>query len=107
MDTIDKIKSLAKEKGVSITFLCQSIGQGAYYFNDVKRRGGTIPEDRLNAIADILNTTPDYLTGKTDKKEKPATPQVDVDELIHIVKRLSLDKKLELLKRFEEILREY
>ena len=56
MVNIDKIKSLAKEKGVSITFLCQAIGQGAYYFNDVKRRNGSIPDDRLESSAQNANT---------------------------------------------------
>lgn len=104
MDTIDKIKSLAKEKGVSITFLCQSIGQGAYYFNDVKRRGGTIPEDRLTAIANILNTTTDYLNGKTEQKEKPAESEVDVDKLIRDILSFPLDKKLEFFEKFKEIM---
>lgn len=49
----DKLEALVKEKGVSITFLCQAIGQGAYYFNDVKRRNGSIPDDRLDKIAEI------------------------------------------------------
>jgi len=69
---IDKIKSLAKEKGISITFLCQTIGQGPYYLNDVKKRNGSIPEDRLQKIAEILGTTADYLADKTEQKERPA-----------------------------------
>lgn len=71
MVNIDKIRDLAKEKGISVTFLCKSVGQGAYYLNDVKKRGGNIPSDRLIQIANILDTSVDYLTDKTDKKEKP------------------------------------
>ena len=78
MVNIDKIKSLAREQGITITFICSSINQGAYYLNDVKKRGADIPDDRLQTIADILNTTPEYLRDQTDEKEK--APAGDTDE---------------------------
>jgi transcriptional regulator with XRE-family HTH domain len=79
---IEKIKSLAKEKGISISFICESVGMGRGYLNDIKKsNGGDIPDDRLDIIIGILNTTIDYLTDKTDIKEKPASIDAD-DELI-------------------------
>lgn len=104
MVNIDKIKALAKEKGVSITFLCQAIGQGAYYFNDVKRRNGSIPEDRLTVIADLLDTTIDYLTDKTDQKEKPTSEEVSVDDLIDMVMKLDDKKLAEFVQKFNAVL---
>lgn len=106
MVNIDKIKALAKEKGVSITFLCQAIGQGAYYFNDVKRRNGNIPEDRLQIIADTLNTTVEYLTDKTDQKEKPTPKEVDVDKLIETILNLPREKKDELFTKFAQLMKD-
>jgi hypothetical protein len=106
MVNIDKIKALAREKGVSITFLCQAIGQGAYYFNDVKRRNGSIPDDRLAVIADLLDTTTEYLTDQSDQKEKPTHAEVDVDELIKIMLNLPRDKKEELLVKFMQMMKE-
>ena len=95
MVNIDKIKALAKEKGVSITFLCQAIGQGAYYFNDVKRRNGSIPDERLAIIADTLNTTVEYLTDQSDQKEKPT--QADrADYMTQLFRKLS-DKNKDIL----------
>lgn len=105
MVNVDKIKALAKEKGISVTHLCQSIGQGAYYLNDVKKRGGNIPEDRLNTIADMLGTTTAYLTDETEDKEKP-TSTVSVDEITELFRKLSKEDKLKLLKKFMEILGE-
>ena len=106
MVNIDKIKALAREKGVSITFLCQAIGQGAYYFNDVKRRNGSIPDDRLTVIADLLDTTTEYLTDQSDQKEKPTHAEVDVDELIKIMLNLPRDKKEELFVKFMQMMKE-
>ena len=106
MVNIDKIKALAKEKGVSITFLCQAIGQGAYYFNDVKRRNGSIPDERLRKIADMLETTPDYLTDKTEQKEKPTSKEVDVDDLLKTMLNLPREKKEELLVKFMQMMKE-
>jgi len=68
---VDKIKALAKEKGISITFICAKVGQQRSYLNDVKQGKTSIPPDRLEIIADILNTTPAYLKDETDQKEKP------------------------------------
>lgn len=106
MVNIDKIKALAKEKGVSITFLCQAIGQGAYYFNDVKRRNGSIPDERLRKIADMLETTPDYLTDKTEQKEKPTSEEMDVDDLLKTMLNLPREKKEELLVKFMQMMKE-
>lgn len=106
MVNIDKIKALAKEKGVSITFLCQAIGQGAYYFNDVKRRNGSIPEDRLTVIADLLDTTTDYLTDKTDQKEKPASDEVDIDKMLEVLLSLPREKKEEFAVKFMQMMKD-
>lgn len=103
MVNIDKIKSLAKEKGVSITFLCQAIGQGAYYFNDVKRRNGSIPDDRLDKIAEILGTTKEYLTDMSDQKEKPT--QADrADYMTQLFRKLSDKNKDILIEIMEKML---
>ena len=75
MANVDKIKGLAKEKGISITHLCTAVGQGPYYLNDVKKEKCKMPMERLTVIADILGTTVEYLTDQTDdpsKKEKPS-----------------------------------
>lgn len=78
MVNIDKIKELAKRQGISITYLCSSIGQGAYYFNDVKRRNGDIPDSRLAVIAELLSTTTDYLRDKSDCPDLPSIAERDL-----------------------------
>ena len=69
---IDRIKTAAKEKGVTLKFLCDKIGKRRTYIGETEIRGGTIPDSELKIIADVLDTTPEYLRGETDKKEKPS-----------------------------------
>lgn len=70
---VDRIMELAKTQGIKLSYLAGLFGLGRTYFQDVKKRNADIPEDRLIVIAEKLNTTPEYLKGETDQKEKPAT----------------------------------
>ena len=67
---IDRIRSRAKEMGLSLSFICSKLGLAKVYFNDVEKNGRDIPPSRLEAIAQLLQTNSDYLTGKSDIKEK-------------------------------------
>lgn len=70
MVNIDRIKCLAKAKGISVTYLCTAVGQGPYYLNDVKNKlNGKMPEERQQIISKILGTTVEYLRGETDDPE--------------------------------------
>ena len=69
--TIDRIKALAKEKGISLSFICGKLGLARNYLSEVKNGKTKLTDDRLAIIADILNTTPEYLKGETDQKERP------------------------------------
>lgn len=54
------------------------------YFIDIDKSGRDIPSDKLNEIADILDTTPEYLKGETDVKEKtPAEADVTFDDFTY------------------------
>lgn len=76
MVNINKIRELAKNKGIKLSFLAGSLGLGRSYFIDVQKSGRDIPSDRLAKIASLLHTTPEYLRDETDdpapeQKEKP------------------------------------
>ena len=75
--TIDRIKALTKEKGISLSFICRKLGLARNYLSEVKNGKAKLTDDRLAIIADILNTTPEYLKGETDEKEKPTGAQAD------------------------------
>lgn len=76
MDTA-RIKELAKKQGKSLSYICQLINRKVYYLNDLKKSSEMMRESDLKIIADDLNTTPEYLKGETDIKEKPTTETDD------------------------------
>lgn len=73
----DRIRSLSKEKGISLSFICRKLEVAPVYFIDIDKSNRDIPDDKLLIIADILNTTPEYLKGETDIKEKPVGKSTD------------------------------
>lgn len=68
-----RLESLLKEMGWSNTYFADQFGKSKVWISDMKRGRGLPDENTLSAIADKLNTTVDYLTDKTNIKNKPAT----------------------------------
>lgn len=73
MVNITKIKELAEQRGVKLSFICSQIGVDRSYFHAVERRNGDIPVERLIKIANILQTTVEYLVDETDDSSKAET----------------------------------
>ncbi len=98
---IDRIFSLAKEQGIKKQYLCSKIGVNEAYFRQAKNKE-YLPEDIIEKAAEILDTTPDYIHGKTDKKEKLNVP-VELSEkekrLLGIIRSLPAEE----LDRLEAI----
>ncbi len=99
MVNIDKIKALAKEQGVSIAFICRKFNLERNYLNDVKYGKSKMSDERIATIAEILNTTPEYLKDETDIKEKaPATPEGEggdiASDLTHYMEILESQESL-------------
>lgn len=92
MVELDRIKELSKEKHRSFIYLSRQLGQNDGYLKDKKLHNSPLSEEQLSIIADILDTTTDYLHGKTDKKEKPDV-NVELSEkekrIISIIRTLS------------------
>jgi transcriptional regulator with XRE-family HTH domain len=74
MANIDKIKRLAKSKGIKIGYIIEQLGLNETYFTDLKRGKGKMTPERLDAIAEMLDTTSDYLEDKTEIPEKEGVP---------------------------------
>ena len=87
LSNVQRIKELAKERGIRMGYIYEKIGCSRSKFSDVESGKSSISEREYAIIANILNTTPEYLKGETDTKdtkEKPATSQDD--ELISALK---------------------
>lgn len=87
---VGSIKQIAKERGVKLSYITSLLGLHHSYFSDVERGKTKISNERLEIIADCLNTTTDYLLGKTDIKNKPSTGGEDDRELTNDEERLIL-----------------
>lgn len=89
MLNLAKTISLAKEKGLSNTFLAKKLGKSASLFVDWRKGKSKPSENDIVTLAELLNTTVDYLTDKTEQINKPSSEE----------KSLSVEDK-EALKRF-------
>lgn len=69
----DRLDELVKETGKKKNYLSIKMGYSSgRYLNDAKKQNTNIKGVELQILADELNTTPEYLTGETDIKEKAA-----------------------------------
>lgn len=96
----DKMNSLAKENGLKMAYFCDLLCKSRHFITDVKNGKSYFTKDQLQIIADKLNTTTEYLTDQTDKKEKPVDQMTDEqldNALIHLLSGLTADdiKKVE------------
>lgn len=71
MVNVDKIKNLAKEKGIKIKYICAQLGLSETYLSNVKNGKDRMTDERLEKIAEILNTTTAYLRDETDTPTRP------------------------------------
>lgn len=66
MVNIDKIRALARERGLKIGYIQEQIGVRRTYFAEVKAGKDKMSDERIEKVAKILGTTYSYLTDKTD-----------------------------------------
>ena len=82
-------------------YLAEKIGKYPGFLSCVRNGTDRINDDELQVIADILNTTPEYLKGETDIKEKPATTQDD-----ELISALEDPQIMKLVKRLYDVPKE-
>ena len=105
MNSVDRVKALCKERGVSIAKLERELGFGNGYIAQLKK--GVFPVDRLYKIANYFNVDPDDLVlGATN--EKTATVSSDGntgrDELKRLIDRLTDQEVSDLLAEVKRII---
>lgn len=66
MVNVGKIRQLANQRGIKMKYLCEKLGVNSGYFAHVDNGRFQMPPDKIYAVADILNTTYEYLTDQTD-----------------------------------------
>lgn len=91
--TLEKIKELAKSRGISLAKLEESLGYSTNYFYTLKTK--TPNSERLQEIADYFNVSTDYLLGRTDN------PTIAKDDTIAGYTSDDLRKMAENAKTFD------
>lgn len=101
-NTVQRIRALSAEQGRSLKYLCDAIGvKSRTYFHDIEKQHREIPIDKLELIAESLNTTTAYLLGETDEKAQTA-PSESLDDLLD---GLSYEALFHIKEKIEEILK--
>ena len=89
MFNISRVELLIKENGWSKPYFCRLFGHERTWISDWKRNRGLPDENTLQAIADKLGTTAEYLTDQTDIKNKPPRLLDDLTETeLELIKKL-------------------
>lgn len=68
MNSVERVKTLCKERRIPISKLEKDLGYSNGYIGQLKK--GTFPADRLKEIAEYLNTSIDYLMTGEEKESK-------------------------------------
>lgn len=101
---LDRIKDLAKENHRSFVYLSRQLGKSDGYLKDKRLHNSPLEESQLQCLADILNTTTDYLHGETDIKEKATAKSDGLSDkemkFLNIFRSLSEDEQDLFLKMF-------
>lgn len=77
MTTVERIKKLAKERGLSLQQAAEKAGIG---INSIYRWDKVTPSSNsLEKVANILHTTTDYLLGRTDDPTIPNSNENNIN----------------------------
>lgn len=63
----ERFEQLRLSRGVTKTFIAQSLGRSATLCQDWKQQKSQPSDKQLREVARILGTTPEYLRGETDE----------------------------------------
>lgn len=95
MNTVERIKSICKERKIPVSRLEKDLNFGNAYIAGLKK--GTVPDDRLGLISKYLNVSVEYLmTGEETEKEGVETYYLN-DETAEIAQEIFENKELRLL----------
>lgn len=107
MTSVDKVKSLCKERKIPISRLEKDLGYGNGYIGQLRK--GTFPNDRLVEIANYLNVPTSYLTGEELNNMPAPVVQSEHDKTLEQLLNLAatLDSKdLEILTDMAKAIKE-
>ena len=69
MVNYERIRTLAKQRGITIAHICRELGHNHTYINSMEKRGYDLPEEAIFTVAKLLNTSYQYLVELTDNPD--------------------------------------
>ena len=93
MTTVERIKSICKERKIPISRLEKDLNFGNAYIAGLKK--GTVPDDRLRLISKYLDVSVEYLM--TGKEKEGGERYYLNDETSEIAQEIFENKELKLL----------
>ena len=93
MNTVERIKSICKERKIPVSRLEKDLNFGNAYIAGLKK--GTVPDDRLRLISKYLDVSVEYLM--TGKEKEGGERYYLNDETSEIAQEIFENKELRLL----------
>lgn len=100
-----RFEALRAERGITKKYIAEAISRTPTVCQDWKSGKSSPNESQLEIIAEILNTTVDYLQGYTDVKEKPTAGAVGMSPIAREIINCLDGADEETLKRVLEVVR--
>ena len=91
MFTIDKIKELCRSRGIKIAYLEQKMGVYHGYLDKVANGKVSLPDNRLEWIANFFDTSPEFLKGETENANPRRIQYEKIKVLSNVAGGIPLD----------------
>lgn len=103
---VDRIKSLAKQRGMTMAYINEYLGKYRGFLSSVRCGTDHIDEAELSIIARLLDTTPEYLTNQTDDSAPyRIQDKACLNALMNIAKELTVPQ-VRIIIRLADLLRD-
>jgi transcriptional regulator with XRE-family HTH domain len=104
----DRLKALRRETGLSQTTIANKIGVSYSQYGRYELKGVQPPADILNKLADVLNTTVDFLlNGTANEKAQMALQDAELLKQFKEAENLPESEKATILKVIRGYIRDY
>ena len=107
IQTAHIIKSLCKERGLTIKSLLEQCGIGRSFMYDLEKKNTSPSVDKLEKIADHLNCSVDYLLGRVKTPEvliRSAAPLKDGSTIKYGMDKKASDLTTDEISQLRELL---
>lgn len=104
MNTVERIKSICKERKIAISRLEHECGFSNGYIGQLRK--GTVPDDRLRTIANFLGLSTEYLMTGKEPTQADLYNDENADFLIKVTKMATNKDFVERMKKYMSLMNE-